>query len=575
MRVLESVRQAGYRDTAARMGGAEPLYRLNQLGVSHFPRDNSKQALRYPFPPNNLGLEANDQSYCSGSSRDHWSRFLSTSTFDRAWKRVARRRGAPGSDFVSVEAFSVDASQALIKLINEIRVGDYRPQRPLWLEVKKRDGRSRRLAILAVRDRVVQQAVLQVLGPLWDTHFSPCSYAYRRGRSAVQAVAAVERGLAGGRTQIVDGDIQAFFDTVNHRQLFDAVEAWTPDKPLADFIRTLVVSTSPTPHTGIAQGAATSPLLANLYLHRFDHALLAAGYVLVRYADDFVILCDSRSEALSALRYARQVLEGLQLALNPAKSHIVSFEEGFVFLGFHFSRAGVQPSTEAVESLHMKIARCESADKCERVRRGWRSYFVRHTDNPCACLRTRKHQAVAATDWIGRTGDGNMAGPIGWDVPVMRSHAEATEASRRILRGGVERRLVRRTLDYPDLPCDEWPHSPQCGLSISARHEPANRHDIMPRYWNQHPRPAERRILRLDRNHRPVSRFSLSTQRDGLRGIRRGCLRGAAPPLDLARTNVCRCVARARVRHVYAGACLARTAAAAGVFLEHDDEGAT
>jgi hypothetical protein len=179
-----------------------------------------------PAPPAGVApLAASPAAPPAGSI---WPELVAQETLHRAWERVVANRGAAGADRVTLEAFGLQAERQLEILHRELEEGSYRPQPPRWVAVPKRSGGMRHLAILAVRDRVVHQALHQVLTPRWDPRFLPCSYAYRPGRSVQQAVTAVERALAHGRVWVVDADVQAFFDRVAHRRLFELVEESAP-----------------------------------------------------------------------------------------------------------------------------------------------------------------------------------------------------------------------------------------------------------------------------------------------------------------------------------------------------------
>lgn len=292
-----------------------------------------------------------------------------------AWQRVHARGGGPGSDEVTVEAFSLDAERQLLRIIHEIRTGAYAPRLPRRVEMLKRSGGMRRLAVLCVRDRVVQQALYLILAPRWDKKFAACSYAYRPGRSALQAVNAVEKALLQGRVWVVDADIKSFFDTVPHPQLYTLLDEWLPDASIRGLMQQSISAVSASPGLGLAQGAPLSPLLANLYLHRFDTALLQAGQSLVRYADDFIILCATGQQAEEAMRMATRLLEALNLSLNLQKTRILHRDEGFTFLGYHFTRDGKRPSEEALQSLQTRLAAATGETKRRQVLAGWQGYF--------------------------------------------------------------------------------------------------------------------------------------------------------------------------------------------------------
>jgi group II intron reverse transcriptase/maturase len=234
----------------------------------------------------------------------------------------------------------------------------------------------RRLAVLSVRDRVIQQALNLALAPLWNGRFAPCSFAYRPGRSAIQAVAAVERGLTDGQHWVLDGDIASFFDSVPHSALFSLLDEWLPDPHVRRLLEGCVAATSPEGGRGVAQGSPLSPLLANLYLHRMDTTLLQAGYTLIRYADDFIVLCATRQQAEAALQTTERLLRHLALSLNPDKTRIVHRDEGFTFLGFTFTRDGKRPSEEGVESLRARLAAAADETTRRQILAGWHGYFA-------------------------------------------------------------------------------------------------------------------------------------------------------------------------------------------------------
>lgn len=304
-----------------------------------------------------------------------WERVVNLATLQQAWRRVLVRNGSPGPDGLSVESFALDADRNLEILATAMRSGQYRPAAPRWIEVPKPNGRTRRLAILGVRDRIVEQAIHAVLAPVWNPRLAPCSYAYRPGRSAQQAVAAVEQALAQGRVWVVDADIEAFFDSVPLPGLFGLLQEWVTDDRVRQLVEWSVAAASPTQGRGLAQGAPLSPLLANLYLDRFDRALLQAGHVPVRYADDVVILCATRQQAELALGTATRLLAGLELRLNAEKTRLVHRDEGFTFLGYVFSKEGKRPGDRALASLNARLSAAADDQSRRQIVAGWQGYF--------------------------------------------------------------------------------------------------------------------------------------------------------------------------------------------------------
>lgn len=359
--------------------GRQWLTSARQAAASSLPHADTGSP---PRAPEGVPASVPSPSAASSSSsppsvegRGLWEQILSLATLQEAWRRVLVRQGSPGSDGMTVEAFAVDADRHLRALGEDLAEGRYRPRPPRWIDVPKRSGGLRKLAVLCIRDRLVQQAVHSVLVPLWDQRFAPCSFAYRPGRSALQAVAAVERALALGRVWVVDADIEAFFDSVPHPPLLALLTEWLPDERVRALMHMCVATTSPMPGKGLAQGAPLSPLLANLYLHRFDTALLQAGHHVVRYADDFVIPSATRQQAEAALQMAERLLQGLGLRLNPEKTHLVHRDEGLTFLGYTFTRHGKRPSEEALASLQARLAAVSDEPTRRQILVGWQGYF--------------------------------------------------------------------------------------------------------------------------------------------------------------------------------------------------------
>lgn len=261
----------------------------------------------------------------------------------RAWMEVrggrtlaARHQGA-GVDGVTVADWEAAWQENLRALKLALLAGSYRPNPLLWFDLQRGNGRQlRRLGIPTVTDRVAQRAVKNVLEPTWEQLFLSCSHGFRPDRSVFSAIAQVLWHQARGRHWVVDADIESYFDHVSHDRLLDQLAELGGRRIVALVAAWLQVGET-TPGRGVAQGSVISPLLSNIYLHPFDVAMIEAGVALVRYADDFVALCDSRQEARDTLDYVSQVLAELGLALNHDKTRIVRFGPEFAFLGARFS----------------------------------------------------------------------------------------------------------------------------------------------------------------------------------------------------------------------------------------------
>ena len=266
-------------------------------------------------------------------------------TIEQAWDLVRGNNGAAGVDGMTIARFERDAPAFLEALCKDLREKTYRPSPVRRVMIPKASGGMRPLGIPTVRDRIVQQALRQVLEPIYEEKFSSRSHGFRPERGCHTAISVVDKAIAYGYSWVVDADIRSFFDTVDHEKLIDAVAEEVADGRILKLIRQILKSGVQLPsvtgieptEVGTPQGGPASPLLANIYLHTFDVQMVEAGYGLVRYADDWVVFAKSESEATSALEKARQILEGqLGLALHPEKTRVVSIASGFEFLGFHY-----------------------------------------------------------------------------------------------------------------------------------------------------------------------------------------------------------------------------------------------
>lgn len=262
-----------------------------------------------------------------------------------AWLKVRANHGAPGIDGVTLDAFERKLAENLKQLQRDAVRSEYRPSPLLAVDILEEEKKPRHLAIPTVRDRVIQTAVALVLTPIFEAEFEDASFAYRRGRSVKRAVERVLRYRDLGFRWVVDADISAFFDNIDHALLLKAVREVVSDARILalieQWIRTEVVVDGVAHPTskGVPQGSPISPLLANLYLDRLDEVLLAENLRLVRYADDFLILCKDRPHAEEALEITEDLLATLHLRLNTTKTRIVNFDHGFRFLGVTFVRS--------------------------------------------------------------------------------------------------------------------------------------------------------------------------------------------------------------------------------------------
>jgi RNA-directed DNA polymerase len=315
-------------------------------------------------------------------------------TLEAAWQRVARNKGAAGVDGQSVERFAHQSERYLLELHTELKAGTYRPSPVKRVEIPKADGKTRPLGIPAVRDRIVQAALKMVIEPIFEVQFREGSYGFRPGRGCKDALREVDRLLKEGYTHVVDADLKSYFDTIPHDRLMALVEGSISDGRVLSLIESFLHQDIMTetarwqPDAGTPQGAVLSPLLANLYLHPLDLMMEQSGYRMVRYADDFVILCASEAEAQAALRQVTAWVNANGLTLHPDKTKVGDCQQpgqGFDFLGYRFE-AGMRfvrdKSLKAFkDKLRARTIRSRG-DSLERIvadinpmLRGWFGYF--------------------------------------------------------------------------------------------------------------------------------------------------------------------------------------------------------
>lgn len=315
-------------------------------------------------------------------------------TLSVAWQKVRANRGAAGVDGQSVERFEAQADPYLSELAAGLRDGSYRPQPVRRVEIPKGDGRTRPLGIPAVKDRIVQTALKLVIEPIFEVRFCPTSYGFRPGRGCKDALREVARLIEEGYTFVVDADLESYFDTIPKEQLISRVEERISDGRVLALVRAFLDQDILhglerwTPNAGTPQGAVISPLLANIYLHPLDELMASRGYRMVRYADDFVVLCRSREEAEAALEEVRHWVADNGLRLSPSKTHLGDCRqpgEGFEFLGYRFEAGRRWVRKKSLDRLKDKIraktgrTRGDSLQRIiadlNRTLRGWFAYF--------------------------------------------------------------------------------------------------------------------------------------------------------------------------------------------------------
>jgi len=315
-------------------------------------------------------------------------------TLRAAWQRVKANGGAAGVDRQSVERFAARGEMYLEELSTALKKGTYRPQPVRRVEIPKGGGKFRPLGIPVVKDRIVQTALKFVLEPIFEREFLQMSYGFRPGLGCKDALREVEGLLKDGYTFVVDADLKSYFDTIPYAQLLERVEERVSDGRVLELIEAFLKQDIVremerwTPTGGTPQGAVISPLLANLYLHPLDCQMQQQGYRMVRYADDFVVLCKSGEKAQAALEEVRSWVEQNGLSLNVDKTHVGDCRQegqGFEFLGYRFEggrRWVRKKSLKAFQDrirMRTKRTRGESLAKIiaqlNPTLRGWFNYF--------------------------------------------------------------------------------------------------------------------------------------------------------------------------------------------------------
>jgi len=281
------------------------------------------------------------------------------STLQKAWEGVRANKGSAGTDNQTVDGFERNREGNLANLSEELQRGTYHPRPIRRVYIDKPGSKEKRpLGIPAVRDRVVQAALRLVIEPIFEAEFASQSYGFRPGRGCKDALRRVEELLNAGHTWVVDADLKGYFDSIPHDRLMKEVEKHIADGRVLELLRKFLKQRILDglkhwePEGGTPQGAVISPLLANLYFHPVDKAMSEAGYQMIRYADDFVILCQTQEEAQNALELIGGLTAERGLTLHPQKTRLVDVAkpgEGFDFLGYHFEQDTRWPRTKSMK----------------------------------------------------------------------------------------------------------------------------------------------------------------------------------------------------------------------------------
>ncbi len=319
-------------------------------------------------------------------------------TLEAAWRKVRGNNGSAGVDDISIERFDADAEKYLTEVSEALKAGTYEPQPVKRVYIPKGKGKKRPLGIPVVKDRVIQTALKFVLEPIFENEFHRNSYGFRPGRGCKDALREVDRLLKEGFSYVVDADLKSYFDTIPHDRLLEHVETKVSDTRILDLLKGFLSQNimenmeTWTPVSGTPQGAVISPLLANIYLHPLDEMLNGSGIHMIRYADDFVILCREKHEAEKALQMVKEWVDATGLELHPDKTHIGDSRmpgEGFEFLGYRFESGRRWVRKSSIKALRNKV-RQKTRRSCGKsikevtrslnyTLRGWFEYF-KHAD---------------------------------------------------------------------------------------------------------------------------------------------------------------------------------------------------
>jgi len=332
----------------------------------------------------------------TGVKGDRWfsliDKVYSPKNLWSAWAKSARNKGAPGVDGITVDRYADGVEANLAHLSEQLKAGTYQPQPIRRAHIPKTDGTTRPLGIPTVRDRVVQGAIRHAIEPIFEREFAQHSYGFRPGKGCKDALRRVDELLKAGHRFVVDADLKGYFDTIPHDRLMREVEKRVADGSVLKLIESFLTANVMdgleqwTPAAGAPQGAVLSPLLSNIYLNPLDHLMAANGWEMVRYADDFVILCKSREDADRALAEVQRWTAQAGLTLHPDKTRIAdAATDGFEFLGYRFTKGRRYPRHKSIMKLHDAIrARTRRASGVSLgvtvalvnpVLKGWFAYF--------------------------------------------------------------------------------------------------------------------------------------------------------------------------------------------------------
>jgi RNA-directed DNA polymerase len=370
----------------------------------------------------------------TGLEGGRWFRLIdkvmSERTLQRAWEGVQSNGGSAGVDGITVKRFEKDCQNRLLAVKEQLQARTYQPSavRRVWID--KPGGGQRPLGVPTVRDRVVQNALRKVIEPIFENTFAGHSYGFRPRRGCKDALRRVDALLTSGHHWVVDADLKSYFDTIPHAKLMEMIREHIADGRVLELIAAFLkqgvmegLRHFEAGEEGTPQGAVISPLLANIYLNPLDHLMAGKGCEMVRYADDFVVLCRSQKEAEEALSHIQQWVEAHGLTLHPEKTRVVDASQrgGFDFLGYHFERGMKWPRQKSRDKLRDTLragTRRTNGHSMKQIighlnpkLRGWYGYYKHSLTNTLSetdqWLRGRLRGILRKRD--GRKGRGRGA----------------------------------------------------------------------------------------------------------------------------------------------------------------------
>jgi len=323
-----------------------------------------------------------------------WDKVWSTRTLWSAWEHVRNNKGSAGVDKMSIDRFELNETFYLEQIAEELKTGKYKPKPVKRVHIPKGGGKTRPLGIPVVKDRIVQAALVKVIEPIFEKEFVEISYGFRPKRGCKDALRRVDNLVKEGYTWVVDADLKGYFDNIPQVPLMDRVEERISDGKVLTLMRQFLQQSIMedlncyVPEKGIPQGAVVSPLLANIYLHPLDKLITGDGHEMVRYADDFVILCKTEKEARQVLEKVQKWVQANGLMLHPDKTHIGNCMEpgqGFEFLGYRFESGNRYVREKSLkklrDSIRAKTRRSQGKgigmiiEDLNLILKGWYEYF--------------------------------------------------------------------------------------------------------------------------------------------------------------------------------------------------------